>query len=145
MTGGPLVQMNERSRTPDPSIGLIGAIEAREQERRNMKEGLAGHMVQEAIAQRQHAERNYGMQQYSPPVDNRHSGQWINPPTSTHWAVTHSQQQQQQQPWSNQSAWQQQQQAQAQQAQQAHLQQQNQMYDARYSGYHAPLGGYGPR
>jgi CCR4-NOT transcriptional complex subunit CAF120 len=54
MTGGPLLNMGERSRTPDPGVGLIGAIEAREQERKNVKEGVSGHMVQAAIAQRQH-------------------------------------------------------------------------------------------
>lgn len=54
MTGGPLINMSERSRTPDPSVGLIGAIEAREQERKQMREGVSGHLVQAAIAQRQH-------------------------------------------------------------------------------------------
>ncbi|KAI9872592.1 MAG: hypothetical protein M1823_008132, partial [Watsoniomyces obsoletus] len=51
MTGGPLLNLQERSRTPDPSVGLIGAIEAREQEKRNIREGVSGHMVQAAIAQ----------------------------------------------------------------------------------------------
>jgi CCR4-NOT transcriptional complex subunit CAF120 len=54
MTGGPLLNLPERSRTPDPAVGLIGAIEAREQEKRYIKEGVSGHMVQAAIAQRQH-------------------------------------------------------------------------------------------
>ena len=54
MTGGPLLSMPARTRTPDPSVGLIGAIEAREQERKQMKEGVSGHMVQAAIAQHQH-------------------------------------------------------------------------------------------
>lgn len=54
MTGGPLLNMSERNKSPDPGVGLIGAIEAREQERKNMKEGVSGHMVQAAIAQRQH-------------------------------------------------------------------------------------------
>merc|ERR1712098_57596 len=54
MTGGPLLNMGDRTRSPDPSVGLIGAIEAREQERKYIKEGVSGHMVQAAIAQRQH-------------------------------------------------------------------------------------------
>jgi len=57
MTGGPLVNMDPRARTPDPSVGLIGAIEAREQEKRNIRDGVSGQMVQAAIAQRhQHAQ-----------------------------------------------------------------------------------------
>lgn len=36
------------------SGGLIGAIDAREREKRSMKEGLSNQMVQNAIAQRQH-------------------------------------------------------------------------------------------
>ncbi|CRG90380.1 CCR4-NOT transcriptional complex subunit CAF120 [Talaromyces islandicus] len=36
------------------SGGLIGAIDAREREKRSMKEGLSNQMVQQAIAQRQH-------------------------------------------------------------------------------------------
>lgn len=89
MTGGPLIQVGERNKTPDPSIGLIGAIEAREQEKRNMKEGVAGHMVQEAIAQRQMAERTYGYQQHPGHqsfVDARQAGQWSNPQTFVPWS-----------------------------------------------------------
>ncbi|RMZ74955.1 hypothetical protein DV737_g5572, partial [Chaetothyriales sp. CBS 132003] len=78
MTGGPLLNLNGRSKTPDPSVGLIGAIQAREQEKKVIKEGVSGHMVQAAIAQRQHqaqtqqlyaarvaAERAYAQQQYA--------------------------------------------------------------------------------
>ena len=108
MTGGPLLNMGERSRTPDPSIGLIGAIEAREQERRNIKEGLAGHMVQEAIAQRQAADRTYGYQPnptYNPMMDPRQSGQWVNTPASV-WGMPPGMvpqpQPQPNQPWPNQ-------------------------------------------
>ncbi|EXJ92965.1 hypothetical protein A1O3_01521 [Capronia epimyces CBS 606.96] len=90
MTGGPLIQVNERNKTPDPTIGLIGAIEAREQERRNIKEGVAGHMVQEAIAQRQAAERMYGFPHYpgyQSPTDPRQVGQWMNPQSGVPWTV----------------------------------------------------------
>jgi CCR4-NOT transcriptional complex subunit CAF120 len=58
MTGMPLVSVPPRSRTPDPAVGLIGAIEAREQEKRNMRDGVSGQMVQAAIAQRQ--QQSYG-------------------------------------------------------------------------------------
>lgn len=104
VTGGPLLNMGERSRTPDPSIGLIGAIEAREQERRNIKEGLAGHMVQEAIAQRQAADRTYGYQQnpvYNPMMDPRQSGQWVNSSGSA-WSMPPGITTQPSQPWPNQ-------------------------------------------
>lgn len=104
MTGGPLVNVGERSRTPDPSIGLIGAIEAREQERRNIKEGLAGNMVQEAIAQRQAAERTYGYQQapmYGSVVDTQPNSQWINSP-SLAWGMDPSMTAQAYQHWPNQ-------------------------------------------
>jgi CCR4-NOT transcriptional complex subunit CAF120 len=54
MTGTPLVMnVPDKRQSPDPSVGLVGAIEAREQEKRNLKEGLTGQMVQHAIAQRQ--------------------------------------------------------------------------------------------
>ncbi|KIX97619.1 uncharacterized protein Z520_06397 [Fonsecaea multimorphosa CBS 102226] len=149
MTGGPLIQVIDRSRTPDPLVGLIGAIEAREQERRNIKEGVAGHMVQEAIAQRQAAERTYGstygVQQhsaYNSPVDVRQSGQWINAQAPAYWTGTVPQQPQQ--VWSNQPGWQYepQTQVQGQQMQQMQHQQPNQMYNARFSGYYVPPPGH---
>ncbi|KIX03984.1 uncharacterized protein Z518_07537 [Rhinocladiella mackenziei CBS 650.93] len=141
MTGGPLIQVGERSKTPDPSIGLIGAIEAREQEKRNIKEGVAGHMVQEAIAQRQAAEHTYGYQHY-PGSSSMIDGRRISPRSSVYWAgMSPSPLAQPQPPWTNQQAYQYQQQVQAQQMQQ--LQQQpNPMYDPRYSGYYAPQGDY---
>jgi CCR4-NOT transcriptional complex subunit CAF120 len=50
MTGSPLITMpRERAN----QAGLIGAIYAREQERKNMREGVSGQMVQHVIAQRQ--------------------------------------------------------------------------------------------
>ncbi len=149
MTGGPLVQVKERSRTPDPSVGLIGAIEAREIEKRNIKEGLAGHMVQEAILQRQAAERNYGTQQatvYSSPIDSRPNGQWTNPQASMYWGGVPPPQPQQS--WPPQAAWQHhQQQAQALQMQQMQQmqQQQGQMFNAKFSGSYGPQSSYGPR
>lgn len=50
MTGSPLISMARKS---ENQAGLIGAIHAREQERKNMRDGVSGQMVQHAIAQRQ--------------------------------------------------------------------------------------------
>ncbi len=69
MTGSPLVQMagNSSNIPGSQGGGLIGAIEAREREKREMKEGLSGHMVQQAIAQRQQrAQENQYTQQAFP-------------------------------------------------------------------------------
>lgn len=53
VTGGKLVNVVDERRVPDPNVGLIGAIEAREQEKRNIKDGVQGHLVQAAIASQQ--------------------------------------------------------------------------------------------
>ena len=53
MTGSPLVNVGDRNETAPAPVGLVGAIQAREQEKRNMRESLSGQMVQHAIAQRQ--------------------------------------------------------------------------------------------
>lgn len=69
VTGSPLIQMaGNNPNLPGPQGGgLIGAIEAREREKREMKEGLSGHMVQQAIAQRQQrAQENQYTQQAFP-------------------------------------------------------------------------------
>jgi CCR4-NOT transcriptional complex subunit CAF120 len=50
MTGSPLISMPRKS---ENQAGLVGAIHAREQERKNMRDGVSGQMVQHAIAQRQ--------------------------------------------------------------------------------------------
>lgn len=53
VTGGKLVNVVDNRRIPDPNVGLIGAIEAREQEKRNIRDGVQGHLVQAAIASQQ--------------------------------------------------------------------------------------------
>lgn len=54
VTGSPLINMaSNTKRKPAQGGGLVGAIEAREKEKRDIKEGLSSHMVQHAIAQRQ--------------------------------------------------------------------------------------------
>jgi len=50
ITGSPLISVPRKS---EKQAGLVGAIHAREQERKNMRDGVSGQMVQHAIAQRQ--------------------------------------------------------------------------------------------
>ncbi|KAL4913919.1 hypothetical protein BDW62DRAFT_155557 [Aspergillus aurantiobrunneus] len=57
MTGSSFFNLSGDTRkTPPPvnPMGLVGAIDAREQEKKMMKEGMSNQMVQHAIAQRQH-------------------------------------------------------------------------------------------
>ncbi|KAL8825658.1 MAG: hypothetical protein Q9170_007710 [Blastenia crenularia] len=56
VTGSPLINMagqSPRQGQGPPGGGLVGAIEAREKEKREIREGVSSHMVQHAIAQRQ--------------------------------------------------------------------------------------------
>ncbi|KAI4187194.1 MAG: hypothetical protein L6R41_002962 [Letrouitia leprolyta] len=64
VTGSPLINMAANSPRPGqgpPGGGLVGAIEAREKEKREIREGVSSHMVQHAIAQRQ--QHNQAQQQ----------------------------------------------------------------------------------
>ncbi|KAL8967123.1 MAG: hypothetical protein Q9183_003056 [Haloplaca sp. 2 TL-2023] len=65
-TGSPLISMAANQPRPGqhaPGGGLVGAIEAREKEKREMREGVSSHMVQHAIAQRQqHAQAQQAQQ-----------------------------------------------------------------------------------
>lgn len=79
VTGGPLLSNVNQQRTPDPNVGLIGAIGAREQEKRGIKEGLQGRMVQAAIDQRQREVRN--SQLYQAQSDQRRQSQHMMLPT----------------------------------------------------------------
>ncbi|KAL4904569.1 hypothetical protein BDW74DRAFT_26561 [Aspergillus multicolor] len=57
MTGSSFFNLSgDKQKTPPPvnPMGLVGAIDAREQEKKLMKEGMSNQMVQHAIAQRQH-------------------------------------------------------------------------------------------
>lgn len=68
VTGSPLIHMaSNPSRQAPQGGGLIGAIEAREKEKREMKEGLSSHMVQHAIAQRQQQNQSYQSSQQAFP------------------------------------------------------------------------------
>ncbi|KAL2823184.1 hypothetical protein BDW59DRAFT_149051 [Aspergillus cavernicola] len=57
MTGSSFFNLSsDKQKTPPPvnPMGLVGAIDAREQEKKLIKEGMSNQMVQHAIAQRQH-------------------------------------------------------------------------------------------
>ncbi|KAL8808671.1 MAG: hypothetical protein Q9200_004144 [Gallowayella weberi] len=57
VTKSPLINMAgnpPRAGQGPPGGGLVGAIEAREKEKQEIKQGVSSHMVQHAIAQRQH-------------------------------------------------------------------------------------------
>ena len=65
VTNSPLINMAGNSNKSLPQGGgLVGAIEAREKEKREMKQGLGGQMVQQAIHQRQ--QHSQGQQQRQP-------------------------------------------------------------------------------
>lgn len=60
VTGSPLIHVaTNANRQTQQSAGLIGTIEAREREKRDIKEGLSGQSVQHAIAQRQQHSHNH--------------------------------------------------------------------------------------
>ena len=65
MTNSPLVNLNaRRHQSPQPTAGLVGAIEAREQEKKQARQGISGQMVQHAIAQRQLQAQYQAQHQY---------------------------------------------------------------------------------
>ena len=67
VTNSPLISLAGNSHQRSQSQGgLIGAIEAREQEKKAAKEGYGGYMVQQAIAQRQQHAHSHSQQGYSP-------------------------------------------------------------------------------
>lgn len=84
VTGSPLINVvGNPNRHVPPGGGLIGAIEAREKEKRDMKEGLSGHLVQQAIAQRQQYNHNYQNSQQTFPNPSPQfpmPGQWPQTP-----------------------------------------------------------------
>ena len=64
VTGSPLINMAgnpARAGQGPPGGGLVGAIEAREKEKQEIRQGVSSHMVQHAIAQRQ--QHNQAQQQ----------------------------------------------------------------------------------
>ena len=100
MTGTPLVNISPKGHSPQPSPGLVGAIEAREQEKKNFKDGISNHLMQQAIAQRQqqaqskayHVPSSPGYQQlhqvnlYGPPSGwDANQNQWADPQAQAHF------------------------------------------------------------
>ncbi|KAJ5807811.1 hypothetical protein N7474_009080 [Penicillium riverlandense] len=71
MTGSSFFNMSNDNRRPQPNTsGLVSAIDAREREKRALKEGMSNQMVQHAIAQRQQQ-----MMQQQPPYQQQQSFQ----------------------------------------------------------------------
>ncbi|CAG7926154.1 unnamed protein product [Penicillium olsonii] len=74
MTGSSFFNMsndNRKSQTQVNPMGLVSAIDAREREKREMRDGMSNQMVQQAIAQRQHSmgyqqPMTHQQQQWSP-------------------------------------------------------------------------------
>ena len=65
-TGSPLINMaTNANKDSQAQSGLIGAIEAREREKKEIKQGLSGQMVQHAIAQRQQHSQGHQQRQQS--------------------------------------------------------------------------------
>lgn len=52
MTGSPLISVPRKNENSSLPVGLVGAIQAREQEKTQMRDGVSGQMVQHAIAAR---------------------------------------------------------------------------------------------
>ena len=107
VTGSPLINMAKNpKRQPPQGSGLVGAIEAREQEKKDIKDGLSGQMVQHAIAQRQqHAQGHQARQQtFQAPAPASQMqmpgsfppspGQYYTAPHYSGWGVSPQQQQQ---------------------------------------------------
>jgi CCR4-NOT transcriptional complex subunit CAF120 len=97
VTGSPLINMagTHHSRTQSQG-GLVGAIEAREQEKKAIKEGYGGYMVQQAIAQRQQHTQPQAYD-YSQPSPQMHfPGQFPMTPQAEQSGWEYAQQQQQQ-------------------------------------------------
>ena len=63
MTGSPLLNMNAKSKPQVSPSGLVSAIDAREREKKAIREGVSGTMVQHAIAQRQQQQQQQQLQQ----------------------------------------------------------------------------------
>jgi CCR4-NOT transcriptional complex subunit CAF120 len=67
MTGSSFFHMSSNTNKPQPQVnpmGLVSTIDARERERREMKEGMSNQMVQHAIAQRQQHQQYQHQQQH---------------------------------------------------------------------------------
>ncbi|KAI1799087.1 hypothetical protein F4811DRAFT_130318 [Daldinia bambusicola] len=66
VTGSPLINMAGNKNAPQTSGGLVGAIEAREREKQQMKQGWSSQAAQHAINQRQQQQAFQQYQQRAP-------------------------------------------------------------------------------
>jgi CCR4-NOT transcriptional complex subunit CAF120 len=105
MTGQPLISMAGNAKPQPQGSGLVGAIAAREKEKKEMKDGLSSQMVQQAIAQRQqqaqprqyhfHQQQNYAPQGYpqqqfggwNGPQQQMGQPQWVSPAAQAYWST----------------------------------------------------------
>ncbi|KAI9838190.1 MAG: hypothetical protein M1838_004660 [Thelocarpon superellum] len=87
-TGSPLIPMGAGggARHAPPTGGLVGAIEAREREKREIKDGLSGQMVQQAIMQRRQQEA----QAYPSPQGYPNGAFSGHPPNVQPWSANQS-------------------------------------------------------
>jgi CCR4-NOT transcriptional complex subunit CAF120 len=130
MTGSPLISV-AGNRPQSAGSGLVGAIAAREKEKKDIKDGLSSQMVQQAIAQRQQQAQvqahHYNQQQYAnwnAPQQQMGQPQWVSQTAQTYWSAPQ-----------NQGSYQQQPQSQQQQSPQAMTpQQQQRLYGGYYAG-----------
>lgn len=144
VTGSPLINMagNKGQNTGSQGGGLVGAIEAREKEKKEMKQGLSGQMVQQAIAQKQHLTQQKRQSSYTIPTQQfttpqpQYAMPGGYPPSPTqYYAPPNAQQQQSQYYGWNSPGYQQQQQPQLQyqQPQHAHHPQQQQQQQQHWT------------
>lgn len=97
MTGSAFFNLNEDNRRPPAQLspgGLVSTIDAREREKRQMKEGMSNQMVQHAIAQRQqqlmHQQQQMAPQYAGPPYPAQPSQPMYNLPAASHtWDALH--------------------------------------------------------
>lgn len=127
VTNSPLINMAGTNKNLPQGGGLIGAIEAREKEKREIKQGLSGQMVQHAIHQRQQHSQAQQQRQPSQPSFSTPSPQFSMPgqfPSSPGQNLTPGASQQQQHGWGPPQQQQQQQQQYAQYQQYPQMQSQ---------------------
>ncbi|OIW35482.1 hypothetical protein CONLIGDRAFT_608793 [Coniochaeta ligniaria NRRL 30616] len=75
VTGSPLINVAGNRNGPQPQAGLVGAIEAREREKAQMKHGLGGQAVAAAIDQRQRDQYNQAQRAAQMAYANQMGGQ----------------------------------------------------------------------
>lgn len=96
MTGSAFFNLKDDNRRPQAPLnpgGLVSTIDAREREKRQMKEGMSNQMVQHAIAQRQQQlmhQQQLAPQYAGPPYPTRSPQPMYNLPAASHtWDALH--------------------------------------------------------